>query len=618
MQNEKQYVPPFVRHVMKDSTDQEIQEATENLRRYLMALYGMFLRAQTEKPRCDSSDFPNHDRFETGSSLRATPSTSPSMNRYFAYIRVSTAKQGQHGSSLQEQRDAIVAFAQRQGFAIIEWFEDRETAAKTGRTQFTRMMSQLEKHKASGVLLHKIDRGARNLYDWARIQRLQDTGVEVHVVHDHFDMTSRGGRLAADIQAVAAADFIRNLRDETHKALNGRLKQGLYPFRAPRGYLDQGPGKPKVIDPITGPLIKLAFELYASRRYSLGTLRAELQKRGLARTGGSALHANSVANILHNSFYAGVISVKSSGETFAGVHEPLIRVALFKRVQEVLKSKNIETVQRHDFLFRRLLRCKHCNTTLIGERQKGIAYYRCHTRGCLTKCIREDSVWKQFFAAIACLRFADHEVEEMLPLLNQADVDETKALEAAARSARLRVSATIEREARLKDAYIEQVISRPEYETRKAAVHLELAEAREILGKMEHSVRGFALTVERFFKFVRQLTYEQSLRDAPGFRETVREATLNWVVDRKNLCITMRSPFQELSHDLAIFYGVPSQGRDRTPERRVECAKMLRKHLRTWRPPSWIISEEQRKAPPPAWKKNLLNQRDDDDFKQAA
>lgn len=75
---------------------------------------------------------------------------------------------------------------------------------------------------------HKIDRGARNLKDWANLGDLIDGGVEVHFAHESLDMNSRGGRLSADIQAVVAADFIRNLRQETRKGFYGRLKQGIY------------------------------------------------------------------------------------------------------------------------------------------------------------------------------------------------------------------------------------------------------------------------------------------------------------------------------------------------------------------------------------------------------
>jgi site-specific DNA recombinase len=84
---------------------------------------------------------------------------------YFGYVRVSTAKQGEKGVSLQEQRNAIQTYAQRQGLSILEWFEERESAAKRGRPVFATMMRQLGLGKAQGVIIHKIDRGARNLKD---------------------------------------------------------------------------------------------------------------------------------------------------------------------------------------------------------------------------------------------------------------------------------------------------------------------------------------------------------------------------------------------------------------------------------------------------------------------
>src|SRR5436190_19953187 len=107
------------------------------------------------------------------------------MRRYFAYIRVSTAKQGERGSSLQEQRSAIEAFAQRQNLNIVDWFEERETAAKEGRRMFVMMLNRLTSGDADGLIVHKIDRSARNLRDWARLGELIDRGVDVQFVHDN-------------------------------------------------------------------------------------------------------------------------------------------------------------------------------------------------------------------------------------------------------------------------------------------------------------------------------------------------------------------------------------------------------------------------------------------------
>src|SRR6266581_1595400 len=200
------------------------------------------------------------------------------MKQLFGYTRVSTAKQGEHGVSLQEQHDAIVRCAQRNVLEITGWFEERETAAKRGRPIFNQMLRLLRQGKADGVIIHKIDRSARNLKDWADLGELIDQGIEVHFANESLDLHSRGGRLSADIQAVVAADFIRNLREETRKGFYGRIKQGLYPFIAPPGYLDKGPGKVKEPDPARRHHFLRAFELYATDRYTLDSLTEEMYR----------------------------------------------------------------------------------------------------------------------------------------------------------------------------------------------------------------------------------------------------------------------------------------------------------------------------------------------------
>src|SRR3989304_4250518 len=100
------------------------------------------------------------------------------MNNYYAYIRVSTVKQGERGSSLQEQRGAIEAYAKRSDLTIAQWFEEKETAAKRGRRVFNQMLKFLEQKHAAGVIIHKIDRSARNLRDWADLGEMIDRGVE--------------------------------------------------------------------------------------------------------------------------------------------------------------------------------------------------------------------------------------------------------------------------------------------------------------------------------------------------------------------------------------------------------------------------------------------------------
>jgi len=203
-----------------------------------------------------------------------------------AYLRVSTVRQGQTGVSLIEQRRAIEEFARNHDLTIISWHTEMQTAAKVGRLVFRNLITKLKSEEDLGLLLHRIDRGARNLWDWAELGQLIDQGVDIRFVHDDLDLHSRGGRLAEDIQAVIAADYVRNLRDETIKGMQGRFRQGLYPLSAPLGYLNCGGGKPKTPDPAAAHHVTEVFKLYATGAHTLDTPHIEFIRRGLrTRTG---------------------------------------------------------------------------------------------------------------------------------------------------------------------------------------------------------------------------------------------------------------------------------------------------------------------------------------------
>jgi len=103
------------------------------------------------------------------------------MGKFFAYARVSTPRQGEKGVSLVEQRDAITRYAERHGLEIVRWFEERESASRKGRPAFNQMLRLLRLGVARGVVIHKIDRSARNLEDWNDIGKLVDAGVDVHL-----------------------------------------------------------------------------------------------------------------------------------------------------------------------------------------------------------------------------------------------------------------------------------------------------------------------------------------------------------------------------------------------------------------------------------------------------
>jgi site-specific DNA recombinase len=498
------------------------------------------------------------------------------MKKLFAYIRVSTVKQGERGSSLQEQKSAIEAYAARHGLIIAEWFEERETAAKLGRRMFSRMLSALEHGKADGVVIHKIDRSARNLRDWANLGGLIDRGVEVHFAHESLDLNSRGGRLSADIQAVVAADFIRNLREETRKGFYGRLKQGLYPIRAPYGYRDCGGGRAKEIDPIQGPIVKAAFQLYASGDWTFDELRAELYRRGLRRPTGGPVTKNALTTILNNPFYIGLIHLRKTNEIFQGIHKPLITKGLYDQVQYVLCGGRVGKVLKHDYLFRRLIRCANCDCYLTGERHKGrYVYYRCHTQGCQVS-IPERAVDELLRSVLSPLRFDPGELRDLRDLVQDTKAElaeEAKQREAAVR---LQLAQCEKRLARLTDALLDGLIGKDVFEERRKLILMTRAGLNDRLANP--SSAGAA--ADQLLDYL-ELANTAYLSYENGFpaekRDLVESMSSNFTGTANKPAITLKSPFQELakwheSHDCDPY-------RDRVRTFMKKIVDMLKRHV---------------------------------------
>ena len=467
------------------------------------------------------------------------------MKPYFGYIRVSTPKQGR-GVSLEEQRAAILAFAERRGLRIAQWFVETETAARQGRPEYGKLILGLKTGKAAGVVIHKIDRGARNMKDWANLGELIDAGVDVQFAHESLDLRSRGGRLAADIQAVVAADYIRNLRDEVFKGFYGRLKQGVYPLPAPVGYLDRGAGMPKEIDPVMGPLVQYAFERYASGKVSLDSLQQELAARGLKTHRSAALSRNGLAGMLHNPFYIGIIRIYRRDESFQGAHTPLITKALFDRVQDAMAGRVSPKAKRHDFLYRGLILHEPCARHLTGERIKGRhVYYRCHGPGCKGTALREGDIDHAITAAISRLVLTPVEMGDFRDLVEEARKSGQADSASDAVSLDLRIAGCSARIARLTDAYLDGTISKEAHDERMARL---LGERRDLQDRLA-GLNGEAEWVKACKKFElnNNLLLRYKILSGDEKRKLLSILSSNFSCVEKKPVITLRFPYDKIA-----------------------------------------------------------------------
>jgi site-specific DNA recombinase len=455
------------------------------------------------------------------------------MKSCLGYVRVSTQKQGE-GVSLDAQRDAILSFAARSNITITQWFEEKETAAKSGRPIFNAMLKLLRNRKADGVVLHRPDRAARNFADWAKMGELADAGIDVHFASESLDFRSRGGRLSADLQAVIAADYIRNLKEEIHKGQHGQLKRGMYPFGAPIGYQNNGGNKVKTIDPVKGPMVKRVFELYSSGEHSLRTLLVEMKRIGLRSNADTWVSKGSLEAMLGNPFYAGIIKIKRTGASYSGAHEPLISPSTFERVQEVRAGKSGKKVTKHNHTYHGLFVCALCRTTMVPEMQKGHVYYRCHTSSCDTKTVREESLETTILDVLSRVRMTDEDVATILNSI-EAWLEERVAHDQPQTHAMQIQSVTLRLE-RLTDALIDRLIDTETFNNRKTSLLLEKATLEEKFAQ-EGAGRPEPCRVQKFLELVKSLYATYIMATPIEKREIVKMATSNRTVSGKNVFV---------------------------------------------------------------------------------
>jgi hypothetical protein len=231
-------------------------------------------------------------------------------------------------------------------------------------------------------------------------------------------------------------------------------------------------------------------------------------------------------------------------------------------VQLVLSGKTNARATKHRFLFRRLLECAACGYSLVGERQKGRVYYRCHTRACSTSGIREDSVSDAVLVALAPLRFDEREKRYLAARLNRLRMDWTSEQESRRQALRLRSDALQNRLARLMDAFLDKTIDKDLFEERKKALLMERQEVREQLGRVSQPS-----VPERVAEFLElagsaSVSYEMGLDEEK--RELLAIVTSNRQLQGKTPVITLAQPFREVADRRHDSNGGPHRARLRT------------------------------------------------------
>ena len=430
------------------------------------------------------------------------------------YCRVSTKEQTKN-LSLPVQRKACTEFCQRQGWKVGKVFVERGESAKTiDRTQLTRLIEYCRdnRDKVEVLVVYSLDRFARNNYDHYTIRALLASfGMTLRSVTQPIDETPTGKLMEGMLAAIAQFDNDQRA-EKTSLGMKEAMRRGRWPFPAPLGYRNvrtKNGHKTLEHDADRAPLVRRAFELFATGIYSKVEVLEQVNLLGLRTTRGNALSKQSFGRMLQHPLYMGRVRNDEWGIDEVAEFSPIVDEHTFFRVQAALRDSELvgkpKTRNHPDFPLRRFVRCAHCSTPLTGSKSRSrtgrrYAYYHC--AGCSELRVRKEALEEEFQQLLELLKPRDEYLEALRESVLEVWHERQREVEAAAPIIRKQLEKLEQKKQRLVQAYLyDEVIDEATYRSELVRLRGEMLVARIQRNEIELD----ELDVEGVLEFAEQV-----------------------------------------------------------------------------------------------------------------
>ncbi|MEZ5792840.1 MAG: recombinase family protein [Nitratireductor sp.] len=251
----------------------------------------------------------------------------------------------QEFNSLHAQREACEAYIASQrheGWRVIanDYDDGGFSGGSMERPALKRLIDDLKSSQIDCVVVYKIDRLTRSLFDFARLVEVLDASNASFVsVTQSFNTTTSMGRLTLNV-LLSFAQFVREVTGERirDKIAAARARGMFMGGNVPLGYdLEDHHLVPNRLE---AKRVQTIFEGYL-KLGSVAALKKQLCKEGAttkqrAKTGGSSFSTGHLYWILQNPVYIG--QTRHKGKTHPGRHEAIIDDNLWNKVQAQLQA----------------------------------------------------------------------------------------------------------------------------------------------------------------------------------------------------------------------------------------------------------------------------------------
>ena len=483
------------------------------------------------------------------------------MKRFVALARVSSREQEREGFSLDVQEEALRSYAEKNVGEIVRLFRIAETASKSDERKTFKALIAYCKDNAwnlDGLLFYKLDRAARNLFDYVELERLESEYELPFISVSQPTETTPAGRMMRRTMANMASFYTEQQSVDVREGLARRVQSGLFVSKAPYGYRNVRVGGRSLveIDPDQAAKVRRIFQLFAYENCTLDRVLQRMESEGLTYSESQARFTRSkVHTILQDRSYIGEIPYK--GQWYPGVQEPIVDRSTWDRVQALLGG---HVYRSHELTFAsNLIECGHCGHPITGERKSKqtksgeteYVYYRCsryNTKGHPRVRLAEAKIDEQVLALFDRLRIDDDDMREWFRTVLAAQTKDAQRESMAQREELQRQETLLAGQAdRLLNLHLADRINEQTFAEKHTELRDRLSRIKLQLEVLDRDHDETAELAVKAFELSQSLRERWVTADYTTKRRILEIICLNCVLDDATLVFTMRKPFDLLA-----------------------------------------------------------------------
>ncbi|MCT4664232.1 MAG: recombinase family protein [Flavobacteriales bacterium] len=443
-----------------------------------------------------------------------------------AYIRVSTNRQREEGTSLASQKERIESYCANNNILLKEIFSDQESAKDFNRNGYQKALKYIKENKPEINLLiaTNIDRFSRHVAKGlTEIEQLEKIGVEVNFTEEWNDsINSPSSKLMTNFK-MGFAEYERNkIGERTKLGIETALRQGRYTYTPPKGYSKQklvsdnpyANGKIGLVPNEDAKLIKQLFIDFSTGEYLQKEIIAKYKSKGLK------LSKSTLSKLLSNILYIGKLDLSnydvSENDIIDAVHQPIVPTDVFYKVQDIKNGRNnkVKTTRpkNEKFPLSGFVYCTKCDSPFYGstssngkkKNKKYYDYYSCKNN-CLHQSYRAEYVHDRFKDLLRLIRPSKGVIElykEVLKTEYENALDQAKK---SKKEVKKEIKKLEEKLTKLTDKYIDDDITKDAYDLSSSKITRELQEFKSSLKNLDSNTDGLTSLIDFGLSFLGNL-----------------------------------------------------------------------------------------------------------------